>query len=58
MEYSQVIETFLAMLTAVCHFKHLSHRVWDYFETRLAFTMALSVCHSLSLVSELAPLLK
>lgn len=36
-----LIETFLSMLTVVCHFKHLSHRVWDYFETRLAFTMAM-----------------
>jgi hypothetical protein len=36
-----VIETLLSMLTVVCHFKQLSHRVWPYFETRLAFTMAL-----------------
>jgi hypothetical protein len=36
-----LIETMLSMLTVVCHFKHVSHRVWHYFETRLAFTMAL-----------------
>lgn len=36
-----LIETMLSMLTVVCHFKRVSHRVWDYFETRLAFTMAL-----------------
>lgn len=36
-----LVETFLSMLTVVCHFKHLTHRVWDYFETRLAFTMAM-----------------
>ena len=29
------------MLTTVCHFKKLSHRAWEYFRTRLAFTMAL-----------------
>jgi hypothetical protein len=36
-----LIETFLSMLTVVCHFKHLSQRVWAYFEMRLAFTMAM-----------------
>lgn len=36
-----LVETLLSMLTLVCHFKHLSHRVWDYFEMRLAFTLAL-----------------
>lgn len=36
-----LIETMLSMLTVVCHFKHVSHRVWAYFQTRLAFTMAL-----------------
>ena len=35
-----VVETVLSMLTTVCHFKKVAHRVWDYFETRLAFTMA------------------
>jgi hypothetical protein len=28
------------MLTTIYHFKHISHRVWDYFKARLAFTMA------------------
>ena len=36
-----LVETLLSMLTVVCHFKHLSHRVWDYFEMRLAYTMAM-----------------
>jgi hypothetical protein len=29
------------MLTLVCHFKQVLHRVWAYFQTRLAFTTAL-----------------
>ncbi|MEJ5250196.1 MAG: hypothetical protein WHS90_20720 [Caldilinea sp.] len=33
-------ETVLSMLTTVCHFKRLRHRVWEYFKARLAFTMA------------------
>jgi hypothetical protein len=35
-----VIETVLSMLTTVCHFKKVSHRVWAYFAARLAWTMA------------------
>ena len=35
-----VIETVLSMLTLVCHFKKVMHRVWAYFQARLAFTMA------------------
>jgi hypothetical protein len=35
-----VVETVLSMLTTVCHFKKVAHRVWDYFQSRLAFTMA------------------
>jgi hypothetical protein len=35
-----VVETVLSMLTTVCHFKKVAHRVWDYFRSRLAFTMA------------------
>jgi hypothetical protein len=35
-----VVETVLSMLTTVCHFKKIAHRVWEYFEARLAFTMA------------------
>lgn len=34
------VETVLSMLTTICHFKRISHRVWDYFKARLAFTMA------------------
>jgi len=36
-----LIETVLSMLTTVCHLKKIAHRVWEYFESRLAYTMAL-----------------
>jgi hypothetical protein len=36
-----LVETVLSMLTTVCHFKQVAHRVWDYFESRVAYTMAL-----------------
>lgn len=36
-----VVETVLSMLTRICHFKHMTHRSWHYFEMRLAYTMAL-----------------
>ena len=35
-----LVETVLSMLTLVCHFKQVMHRVWTYFQARLAFTMA------------------
>ncbi len=35
-----LVETVLSMLTVVCHFKHVMHRGWEYFQARLAFTMA------------------
>ena len=35
-----IVETVLSMLTTVCHFKKVMHRVWEYFQARLAFTMA------------------
>jgi hypothetical protein len=35
-----IIETVLSMLTTICHFKKVSHRLWAYFKARLAFTMA------------------
>jgi hypothetical protein len=35
-----LVETVLSMLTLVSHFKKAMHRVWAYFEARLAFTMA------------------
>ena len=35
-----LIETVLSMLTVVCHFKKVMHRVWAYCHARLAFTMA------------------
>jgi len=36
-----VVENILSMLTYVCDFKHSRHKVWDYFETKLGFTMAM-----------------
>ena len=35
-----LVETVLSMLTLVCHFKKVMHRVWAYFHARLASTMA------------------
>ena len=35
-----LIETVLSMLTLVNHMKKVMPRVWDYFEARLAFTLA------------------
>jgi len=35
-----LVETVLSMLTVVCHFTKVIHRVWTYFHARLAFTMA------------------
>lgn len=34
-------ETVLSMLTLVCHFKKGMHRAWAYFESRLAYTLAM-----------------
>jgi len=36
-----MIESVLSMLTRVCHFKKVSHRVWSYFKSRVGWTMAL-----------------
>ena len=36
-----VVETVLSMLTYLCDFKHSRHKAWDYFKTKLGFTMAL-----------------
>ena len=35
-----LVETVLAMLTVVCHFQTVTHRVWAYGHARLACTMA------------------
>jgi hypothetical protein len=35
-----LVETVLSMLTLITHFKRVMHRVWAYFQARLAFTMA------------------
>lgn len=35
-----LVETVLSMLTVVNHFKKVMHRMWDYFQARVAFTMA------------------
>ena len=32
-----LVETVLSMLTLVCHFKKVMHRVWAYFHARLAW---------------------
>ena len=39
-EDRMLVETVFSMLTLVCHFKKVMHRVWPYFHARLAFTMA------------------
>ena len=39
-EERMLVETVLSMLTLVCHFQKVMHRVWEYFQARLAFTMA------------------
>ena len=36
-----IVETVLSMLTTICHFKKILHRVWTYFQARLAYTMAI-----------------
>lgn len=36
-----MVETVLSMLTTVCHFKKVGHRVWSYFKSRVGYTMAL-----------------
>ena len=36
-----IVETVLSMLTVVCHFKKVGHRVWSYFKSRVGWTMAL-----------------
>jgi hypothetical protein len=36
-----LIETLFSLLSQVCRLKHLRQRVWEYFEMRLAFTVAL-----------------
>lgn len=38
--FRMLIETVLSMLTTVCHFKKLFHRVWDYFKAHLGGMMA------------------
>ncbi len=39
-EDRMLVETVLSMLRLVCHVKKVMHRVWAYFQARLAFTMA------------------
>jgi hypothetical protein len=36
-----IIEIILSVLTYVCDFKRTRHKVWEYFETKIGFTMAL-----------------
>lgn len=35
---TMLVETVLSMLTVICHFKRLIHRVWEYFKMWLAYT--------------------
>jgi hypothetical protein len=35
-----LVETVLSMLTLVCHCKKVMHQGWEYFQARLAFTIA------------------
>ena len=36
-----LVETVLSMLTVVCQFKKMRHRIWEAFDMHLAFGMAL-----------------
>jgi hypothetical protein len=36
-----IVETVLSMLTTVCHFKKVAHRAWEYFKSRVGYTIAL-----------------
>jgi len=36
-----VVETMLSMLTYICDFKRSHHKVWDYFKSKVGYTMAL-----------------
>jgi hypothetical protein len=36
-----LVETVLSMLTYICDFKRSRHKVWNYFKTKVGFTMAL-----------------
>lgn len=36
-----IVETVLAILTLINHFKKVMHRQWAYFQSRLAYTMAM-----------------
>lgn len=36
-----LVETVLSMLTYICDFKRSRHKGWNYFETKVGFTMAL-----------------
>ncbi len=39
--HRMLIASVFSMLTLVGHFKKVMHRVWEYFQARLAFTMAM-----------------
>lgn len=36
-----LVETVFSMLTYICDFKHSRHKVWDYFKSKVGFTLAL-----------------
>jgi hypothetical protein len=37
----RVVESVFSLLTRVCHSKQMKHRVWEYFEMRLSFLLAI-----------------
>jgi hypothetical protein len=36
-----IVETTFSMITLISHFKKMMHRVWNYFEMRLAYSMSM-----------------
>ena len=36
-----IVESVFSLLTRICHSKQMRHRVWEYFEMRLGFLMAI-----------------
>ena len=46
-----IVETVLSMLTLVCHFKKVMHRVWAYFMSRLASLLSGNSLHQASRIT-------
>jgi hypothetical protein len=53
-----LVETVLSMLTLVCHLKKVMHRGWEYFQARLAFTMAAFNVRSCTFRERIIPALR